>query len=115
MVTFETLEKIALSFPEVTIEPHFEKISFRVRKKIFATYDEKNNRATLKLSESDQEHFSSLNSAIYPVDNKWGKQGWTFIELDKVNEDLLKNVLTTAYCEVAPKKLAEIVNHKNCK
>ncbi|WP_274474555.1 MmcQ/YjbR family DNA-binding protein [Mangrovimonas aestuarii] len=107
MTTFGTLEKIILNFPEVTVEPHFEKISFRVKKKIFATYDEKNNRATVKLSEKEQDIFSSLSSQIYPVDNKWGKQGWTFIDLSEVNQDLLTKTLIAAYCKVAPKKLWE--------
>ena len=70
MATFGTLEKIILDFPEITVEPHFEKISFRVKNKIFATYDEKNNRVTVKLSECEQDNFSSLDSQIYPVDNK---------------------------------------------
>lgn len=68
MATFGTLEKIILDFPEITVEPHFEKISFRVKNKIFATYDEKNNRVTVKLSECEQDNFSSLDSQIYPVD-----------------------------------------------
>jgi predicted DNA-binding protein (MmcQ/YjbR family) len=107
MVTIETMRNLALSFPETTEEPHFEKTSFRVRKKIFATYDELNHRACLKLSEVDQDVFS-INQAevIYPVPNKWGKQGWTFLEMDKVNKELFKDALTTAYCEVAPQKLA---------
>ena len=83
MVTFETFEKITLNFPEITIEPHFEKISFRIKKKIFATYDEKHNRVTVKLSEIDQDNFSSLSSSIYPVNNKWGKQGWTFNKIEQ--------------------------------
>ena len=70
MATFGTLEKIILDFPEITVEPHFEKISFRVKNKIIATYDEKNNRVTVKLSECEQDNFSSLDSQIYPVDNK---------------------------------------------
>jgi hypothetical protein len=41
MIEFEELRKLAMSFPEVTEEPHFEKTSFRVKKKIFATYDAK--------------------------------------------------------------------------
>jgi predicted DNA-binding protein (MmcQ/YjbR family) len=53
MVTIDTLRKIALSFPEETEEPHFEKTSFSVKKKIFASYDEINNRACVKLSEID--------------------------------------------------------------
>lgn len=108
MVSIETLRKLALSFPETTEEPHFEKTSFRVKKKIFATYDEKNKRACIKLSEIDQNVFSSADkTVIFPVDNKWGKQGWTFIEMDKVNKELFKDALTTAYCKVAPKKIAE--------
>lgn len=109
MATFATLEKINLSFPEVTIEPHFEKISFRVNKKIFATYDEKHNRATVKLSGIDQDNFTSTSQNIYPVDNKWGKQGWTNIELENVAQELLSDILKKAYCEVAPKKLVELI------
>ncbi|PMB29961.1 MmcQ/YjbR family DNA-binding protein [Schleiferia thermophila] len=108
MVSIETFRKIALSFPETTEEPHFEKTSFRVKKKIFATYDGLNKRACIKLSEIDQDVFASANrSTIYPVDNKWGKQGWTMIEMKKVNKDLFTDALTAAYCEVAPKKLVE--------
>jgi predicted DNA-binding protein (MmcQ/YjbR family) len=108
MVSIDTLRKLALSFPEVTEKPHFEKLSFRVKKKIFATYDKKNNRACLKFSEIDQDVFTKANPiTIYAVDNKWGKQGWTNIELNKVNKDLFIDALTTAYCEVAPSKLAE--------
>jgi hypothetical protein len=58
MVTIDTHRKLALSFPEVTEKPHFEKTSFRVKKKIFATYDDKLQRACIKLSEIDQNVFS---------------------------------------------------------
>ena len=108
MVTIETLREIAFSFPETTEEPHFEKTSFRVKKKFFATYDNKKKRACIKLSEIDQNVFSSAGKAIiFPVDNKWGKQGWTLIEMTKVHKRLFIDALTKAYCEVAPKKLVE--------
>lgn len=45
-------------------------------------------------------------SVIYLVPNKWGKQGWTLINLATVQEETLVDALTMAYCEVAPKKLA---------
>ena len=71
MVSINTFRQLALSFPETTEEPHFEKISFRVKKKIFATYDDKNKRASLKLSEIDQDVFSAAaRTIIYAVDNK---------------------------------------------
>jgi len=108
MVSIETFRKLALSFPEATEELHFEKTSFRVKKKIFATYDATKKRACIKLSEIDQHVFSSAGKTIiFPVDNKWGKQGWTIIEMSKVRKELFIDAVTTAYCEVAPKKLAE--------
>jgi len=110
MINIDAFRKLALSLPEATEEPHFDKTSFRVKKKIFATYDGKNKRACIKLSEIDQDVFSSVdNTIIFPVDNKWGKQGWTLIEMNKVHKDLFSDALITAYCEVAPKNLAEMV------
>jgi predicted DNA-binding protein (MmcQ/YjbR family) len=108
MISIDTFRKLALSFPEATEEPHFEKTSFRVKKKIFATYDGTKKQACIKLSEIDQNVFSAADKAIiFPVDNKWGKQGWTLIEMSKVRKELFVDALTTAYCEVAPKKLAD--------
>ncbi len=110
MITIDIFRTLALSFPEATEEPHFEKTSFRVRKKIFATYDAKNDLACLKLSETDQDVFSPADKTIiYPVRNKWGKQGWTLVELRRVHPDLFRDALTTAYCQVAPKKLSDMV------
>ena len=65
-----------------------------MKKKIFVTYDEKNNGVTVKLSEMDQEKFTSLSSSIYPVKNKWGKQGWTIVKLNEIREELLTKILT---------------------
>jgi hypothetical protein len=42
-----------------------------------------------------------------------GHQGWTLIEMKKVRKDLFVDAVTTAYCEVAPKKLAELVKKHN--
>ena len=61
----------------------------------------------------DQDVFSSFDkSIIFPVPNKWGKQGWTFINLNKVGLSMLTDALTTAYCEVAPKRLSSLVKPK---
>jgi hypothetical protein len=110
MAEFSFLEKTALSFPEVSIEPHFEKLSFRVRKKIFVTFDEKRFQATVKLTPADQDAFSSRSPQVYPVDNKWGEQGWTVVELTNTPNELLAEVLKTAYKTVAPKKLIDTLD-----
>ena len=108
MVDLVYFRQMALSFPETNEEPHFEKTSFRVRKKIFATYDETKNRACLKLTEADQDIFSlAAPGIIYPVDNKWGKQGYTLVELAKVRKKLFSDALISAYKAVGPPKLVE--------
>lgn len=110
MVTLATLRKLALSFPETTEEPHFEKTSFKVKRKIFATHDATNERVSIKLSLKDQYIFSlAAKNAIYPVDNKWGQQGWTVIEMKQVGKELFRDALKTAYCCVAPTKLAAMM------
>jgi predicted DNA-binding protein (MmcQ/YjbR family) len=111
MITIDLFRELALSLPDTTEEPHFEKTSFRVRKKIYATYDDKLKRACVKLSRVDQSVFCAIgNTIIYPVPNSWGRQGWTFIDLEKVAEDVFMDALTTAYCDVAPANLAKKVN-----
>ncbi len=105
MVSQQTFRQLALSFPGVEELPHFEKASFRVKKKIFATMPPDGLSATVKLSEVDQSVFCAFDKdIIYPVDNKWGKQGWTVVQLKKVRKDMLKDILSTAYRHVESKK-----------
>lgn len=108
MISVENFRKIALEFEEAEEQPHFEKSSFRVNKKIFATLDAKLKSVTIKLSEIEQSVFGAFDKTIiYPVNGAWGKQGWTIVELTKVKKEVLKDALTTSYCNVAPKKLCE--------
>jgi predicted DNA-binding protein (MmcQ/YjbR family) len=105
LVDIETFRQLALSFPGTIELPHFEKTSFRVNKKIFATLDIKNKRACLMLSEIDQSVFSTYDkSVMYPVPNKWGKHGATFVELERVRKSMLKDALKQAYNTIAFKK-----------
>ncbi|WP_309642555.1 MmcQ/YjbR family DNA-binding protein [Flavobacterium sp.] len=112
MVSIEAFTAMALSFPEAVEEPHFEKSSFRVSKKIFATLNETENRATIKLSAIDQDVFCCRKDLMFPVPNQWGKQGWTHINLLTIPEEMCLDALTTSYCEVAPKKLVSTIKSK---
>jgi len=99
---------MALSFDDVVEKPHFEKPSFRVNKKIFATLDQKNETVSLKLSDVDQSVFCSFDkSVIYPVSGAWGKQGWTTVVLKKVRNEMFQDALAVSYCNVTPKRLSE--------
>lgn len=105
MVTIASFRQLALSFPGTEEKPHFERKAFRIKKGIFATLLEEKQQVCVKLSPIDQSVFCAFDKdIIYPVNNKWGLQGWTIIELKKVKKSMLKDALTTAYNEVSKKK-----------
>lgn len=90
MIDIETFRQLALSFPETTEEPQFEKTSFSVNKKIFAALDIKKNLACLILTEIKQSVFSAYDNTIfYSVPNKWGKRGATYVDLKKVRKNIV--------------------------
>jgi hypothetical protein len=57
MVDIDTFRTLAMSFPEVEELPHFEKASFRIKKKIFATLTESKLQASIRLSAVDHPFF----------------------------------------------------------
>lgn len=110
MVTPAQFKELAMSLPEVAEGPHHTTgvFAFKVSKKVFATLNTNENRCCLKFSEIDQSVFCAFDSSvIYPVPNKWGKQGWTLINLANIKKEMLLDALTTAYCTVASPKLAQ--------
>ena len=105
MTTTETARQIALALPGTTEHPHFDKQAFKANKRIFATLWEKERLVMVKLSLIDQSVFSAFDpTIIYPVPNKWGLQGCTFVELDKVPLEMLKDDLHTAWQTIMLKK-----------
>jgi len=70
MISVNTLLELALAFPKTTEQPHFDKTSFRVGKKIIAEQ----------------------------------------IDLTRVPEEMVKDALRAAYCEVAPRRLVELMD-----
>jgi len=105
-MTSDLFRKLALAFPEATEAPHFEKTSFRVRGKIFATLAPERDEAVLKLSPLEQTIFSDNGGdSVGPVPNKWGTQGWTLIALRRAPTALVRDALACAYRRVAPASL----------
>lgn len=104
-MSVEDFRKLALSFEGVSEQPHFERTSFRVNNKIVATLDEKQQLVCLMLDEIQQSVFCAFDSAvIYPVPNKWGKKGATYVELKRVRKDMLRDALNEAYKKATARK-----------
>jgi hypothetical protein len=98
MIDIETARQIALSFPGAEEKGHFGMPSFRVKNKIFSTLGVTENRMMVKLSPIDQSVFNSFDPTIfYPVPNKWGLKGATFVDLSSVRRDMLEDALSIAW------------------
>jgi len=98
MVTVGTFRQMALSLNDVVELPHFDRVSFRVNKKIIATLDEKKKIAVLMFSPLQQSVFCAFDkTVIYPVPGGWGRKGCTVFELGKVKKAMLMDALHVAY------------------
>lgn len=105
MVTISAFRSFALSLPDTIELPHFDLASFRIKKKIFATLSEKDNRAMLSLSPLSQSVFCAYAETVfYAVPGGWGKKGATYVNLGKVKTAMLKDALQTAYTETLAKR-----------
>lgn len=98
MVDINYFRTLALSLNGVEEHPHFDMPSFRIKKKIFATYHPRTNHAMLRLSLVDQSVFCGYDGLVFfPVPGSWGAKGATFIVLSKVRKDMFKDALKAAY------------------
>jgi hypothetical protein len=98
MVSSKTFRQLALACPETVELPHFEKTSFRVNKKIFATLSEEKNLGMIILTPEEQYVYCKFDPLSFsPVPGKWGLKGCTHVNLKKVNKDVLKEAMDAAY------------------
>lgn len=98
---------LALALPEAAEAPHFEKTSFRVRSKIFATLGEREAPLVVKLTPDQQAMLTETQSAVFEaVPGHWGRAGWTHVRLAAADDETVRHALTLAWRNVAPKKLA---------
>lgn len=105
MITIETARKLALAYPDVEEKAHFDRPSFRIKKKIFLVLWPVEKRGVVKLSPEDQSVFCDYDKSIfYPATGAWGRQGYTIIDLKKVKATMFKDALNLSWELVAPKK-----------
>jgi len=112
------LVNICESFPEVNVEVAGEShLTFRIRKRIFAYYlfDHHSDgiiALTCKSSLSEQRRLVKDDPITFFVPAYLGSQGWIAIrlDLDEVDWDTVADLARRAYQELAPRKLAALVD-----
>jgi hypothetical protein len=108
-VTAEDFRTFALSLPDAIESAHMHHPDFRVRGKIFATlgYPDK-DWAVAKLTPEQQNLFVQSDSKTFrPAKGAWGRRGNTKIYLPRAKIDIVRDALTLAWRNVAPKHLQQ--------
>jgi hypothetical protein len=106
-MTAEQFHILALSIPGTIDAAHFDRTAYKAQgKKIFATLKRETGTANLKFSSTVQSVFCLIDKEIiFPVNNKWGLQGWTTFVLEKLDGELMLDALDAACKEAtAPGK-----------
>ena len=107
-MTPNEFRELALSFPEAIESAHMRHPDFRVAGRIFATLGYPNeNSAMVKLSPDEQKEFVASNPGVFTTaKGAWGRQGSTIVYLSAATIDIVREALTAAWRNTAPKRVS---------
>lgn len=108
MITFVDFRRLALALPGTTEAPHFDRTSFRVGGKIYATAPRGGDDANLMLDVALQAAASNdYPGALAPVPGGWGAKGATTMRFDAIDEAGAADLLDRAWRRRAPGRLRQ--------
>jgi predicted DNA-binding protein (MmcQ/YjbR family) len=94
----DQFRKLALSLPDASEAPHFDRAAFRTPKRIFATLSADERSVNFKLEPDQQAALvESRSGAFEAIAGGWGRQGWTTMTLAKVSVAEARSVLADAH------------------
>lgn len=117
-MTPNQFRRIALSLPEAVEGAHMGHADFRVGGRIFATVGHPDPaHGMVQLKPDQQALLMETSPTVFtPVPGGWGRQGSTHVRLAAAEAATLKNALTMAWTNRAPKALlAGVGNRKTAK
>jgi hypothetical protein len=102
MATGNDLRRLALALEGTTEAPHFDRAAFKVAR-IYVTLAADKRSANFKFTPDEQDFKCMLMPhALAPLDNAWGRQGWTVATLAKLTVPELKAALEMAWTHAQP-------------
>jgi hypothetical protein len=116
-MTPNQFRRIALSLPDAVEGAHMGHADFRVGGKIFATLGHPDPAYGMVQLKPDQQALLLETSKVFtPVPGGWGRQGSTHVRLAAADAATLRNALTLAWTNRAPKALlARVDKNKTAK
>jgi len=106
VATFEDVRSIAHGLPEVEeVLTWGTDVTFRVRKKIFSIGGDGSDGVSIKATPERQADLLALDSETFKSSAYVGRFGWVTVRLDRVDDALLRELISVAWRSVAPKHL----------
>jgi hypothetical protein len=103
MATAKDLRRFALALDGTSEAPHFDRTAFKVAR-IYVTLAPGGKTANFNFTPDEQElKCMTAPDAFTPVDNAWGRQGWTSAKLSALSVVELKDALAVAWRNAQPR------------
>ncbi|MGZ3420215.1 MAG: MmcQ/YjbR family DNA-binding protein [Polyangiales bacterium] len=98
--------KLALSLDGVEERPHMDRAAFRTKRKIFATLGQ-DRRVNLVIEPAERREmlFESFPEAFSSLGG-WTRLGYVAVDLAKVEDELLRELVTDAWRDALPVRKA---------
>ena len=103
MIRPDAIRKHALALPGAEERPHWGDPCYRVRGRIFAVVHPREKTAVLKLAREDQSALVAAAPDVFGT-NAWSHQGWTIVDLRRIEARELYALVDDAWRQVAGKR-----------
>jgi len=107
MATFDDVRRIAMALPEAEEILTWETdVTFRVRKKIFAIGGDGSDGVSIKATPLTQADLIDRDPETFRSSAYVGRFGWVTVQLNRVDDETLRDLIVGAWRLTAPKRLA---------
>jgi hypothetical protein len=107
------LRKLALSLPDAVEKETWGHPTFRVRDKMFASMASDGTSGTVKSTLDEQRALTQMHPDAFFVPAYVGQHGWIGIQLDRVDPDELRELVTEAWRMTATQKAVRAFDEAN--
>jgi len=104
MISLESYRAAALALADVSEVEHFGMLAFQRGKTRFAAFDPKKGVLSLRLPLTDSVRADGIvRGVLEPAPGKYGAEGWTNVDLERLEWAEFSGLLETAHAGATPK------------
>ncbi len=106
MATFTDLKKLGLALPGAEFFHLMDQPGLRLNRKTFALWYPPHKTTILKLDREHRVMLFDVRPKIFTPCRVGVGGVWSYVEIAKLDRAELKDLVTEAWCQVAPKKIS---------